>query len=33
VPTLELIKQAVGAGVLDEQIEPAALKLLEDFVK
>jgi len=33
VPTLELIKQAVEAGELDAQIEVAALKLREGFVK
>jgi hypothetical protein len=33
VPTLELIKQAVEAGELDAQIEAAALKLREGFVK
>lgn len=33
VPTLELIKQAVEAGELDAQIESAALKLREGFVK
>ena len=33
VPTLELIKQAVEAGELDLQIEAAALKLREGFVK
>jgi hypothetical protein len=33
VPTLELIKHAVEAGELDAQIEAAALKLREGFVK
>jgi len=33
VPTLELIKQAVEAGELDAQIEAAAVKLREGFVK
>jgi len=33
VPTLELIKRAVEAGELDAQIEAAALKLREGFVK
>jgi hypothetical protein len=33
LPTLELIKQAVEAGELDAQIEAAALKLREGFVK
>lgn len=33
VPTLELIKQAVEAGELDAQIEAAAAKLREGFVK
>ena len=33
VPTLELIKRAVEAGELDVQIEAAALKLREGFVK
>lgn len=33
VPTLELIKQAVEAGELDAQIETAAVKLREGFVK
>jgi hypothetical protein len=33
VPTLELIKQAVEAGELDAQIEVAANKLREGFVK
>ena len=33
IPTLELIKKAVEAGELDAQIEAAALKLREGFVK
>lgn len=33
MPTLELIKQAVEAGELDAQMEAAALKLREGFVK
>ena len=33
VPTLELIKRAVEAGELDVQIEAAALKLRDGFVK
>ena len=33
VPTLELIKQAVEAGELDAQIEAAAVKLRDGFVK
>ena len=33
LPTLELIKQAVEAGELDAQIEVAANKLREGFVK
>ena len=33
VPTLELIKRAVEAGELDAQIEAAAVKLREGFVK
>ena len=33
IPTLELIKRAVEAGELDAQIEAAALKLREGFVK
>jgi len=33
VPTLELIKRAVEAGELDTQIEAAAVKLREGFVK
>ena len=33
VPTLELIKQAVEAGELDAQIEAAAVKLRDGFIK
>ena len=33
VPTLELIKQAVEAGELDAQIEAAAAKLRDGFLK